>query len=211
MHYNQFVIHDAARERIGVAAVARDITKEKRQADTLRASEEFNRRILQASADCIKVLDLDGRLEFMSEGGMCVMEVDDFDAIRGACWPDFWQGEEHAKAQAAVEEAKRGGTGRFQGFATTMKGTPRWWDAMVTPINGPDGRPEKLLSVSRDVTAAKEAESKLRESEELTRAILDTLGEGFIALDSDFRIIDINAEGLRLDDRPLEEIVGHSH
>ncbi len=82
---------------------------------------------------------------------------------------------------------------------------------MVTPINGPDGRPEKLLSVSRDVTAAKEAESKLRESEELTRAILDTLGEGFIALDSDFRIIDINAEGLRLDDRPLEEIVGHSH
>ncbi|MBB5713150.1 PAS domain-containing protein [Sphingomonas xinjiangensis] len=80
----------------------------------LRASEEFNRRILASSSDCIKVLDLDGRLEFMSEGGKGVMEVEDFAAIQGACWPDFWPGEEHAKAVAAVEEAKCGGTGRFK-------------------------------------------------------------------------------------------------
>uniref|UniRef100_UPI0035C978C2 PAS domain-containing hybrid sensor histidine kinase/response regulator n=1 Tax=uncultured Sphingomonas sp. TaxID=158754 RepID=UPI0035C978C2 len=128
----------------------------------LRSSEEFNRRILASSADCVKVLDLDGRLEFMSEGGMCVMEVEDFGAIEGACWPDFWQGEEHASALRAVKAARAGGTGRFQGFATTMKGTPRWWDVIVTPINGADGKPEKLLSISRDVTATKQAEVRLR-------------------------------------------------
>lgn len=62
----------------------------RRQAEAaLRASEEFNRRVLESSVDCIKVLDLDARLEFMSEGGMCVMEVDDFGAIEGACWPDL--------------------------------------------------------------------------------------------------------------------------
>lgn len=93
------------------------------------------------------------------------MEVEDFGAIKGTCWPDFWQGDEHADALAAVAEAKRGGTGRFQGFATTMKGTPRWWDVIVTSINGPSGDPEKLLSVSRDVTATKQAEEALRVSE----------------------------------------------
>jgi PAS domain S-box-containing protein len=143
----------------------------------LRESEEFNRRILASSADCIKVLDLNGRIEFMSEGGMCVMEVDDFHAIQGACWPDFWPGEEHAKALAAVEEAKRGGTGRFQGFATTMKGTPRWWDVAVTPINGPDGTPEKLLSVSRDVTSAREAQTALRASEARFEAIANSIDQ----------------------------------
>lgn len=143
----------------------------------LRESEEFNRRILASSADCIKVLDLNGRLEFMSEGGMCVMEVDDFGAISGAYWPDFWPGEEHAKALAAVEEAKRGGTGRFQGFATTMKGTPRWWDVAVTSINGLEGTPEKLLSVSRDVTSTREAEAALRASEDRFEAIANSIDQ----------------------------------
>jgi PAS domain S-box-containing protein len=157
----------------GGISVVQEVTEELGVQRALRASEEFNRRVLGSSADCIKVLDLDGRLEFMSEGGMCVMEVDDFGAIQGACWPDFWQGEEHAKALAAVEEAKRGGTGRFQGFATTMKGAPRWWDVIVTPINGPDHKPEKLLSVSRDVTATKQAEERLRESEARFRNMAD--------------------------------------
>ena len=143
----------------------------------LRASEEFNRRVLGASADCIKVLDLEARLEFMSEGGMRVMEVEDFGAVQGACWPDFWQGDEHPKALAAVEEAKRGGTGRFQGHANTMKGTPRWWDVIVTPINGPHGKPEKLLSISRDVTATREVEERLRESEAKFEAMANSIDQ----------------------------------
>jgi len=42
-----------------------------------------------------------------------------------------------------------------------MKGSPRWWDVIVTAITGPDGSAEKLLAISRDVTATKEAEFRL--------------------------------------------------
>ncbi|MDB5662575.1 MAG: hypothetical protein JWN59_913, partial [Sphingomonas bacterium] len=163
-------LHDAAGEIAGFIKIARDETERRAVEGRLRASEEFNRRVLASSADCIKVLDLDARLEFMSEGGMCVMEVEDFGAIQGASWPDFWHGEGHHCALAAVEEAKRGETGRFQGFATTMKGTPRWWDVIVTQISGPDGAPEKLLSISRDVTATKQAEVRLHELNETLEA-----------------------------------------
>ena len=159
----------AARDELAAEQLA-IIARLHQSEDALRQSEEFNRRILASSADCIKVLDLDARLEFMSEGGMCVMEVEDFGAIKGACWPDFWTGEGHGLALAAVEEAKRGGTGRFQGFATTVKGSPRWWDVIVTAISGPDGAPEKLLSVSRDVTATKLAEVGLQELNETLEA-----------------------------------------
>jgi PAS domain S-box-containing protein len=144
-------------------SVTIDMTERVQAEVALRASEEFSRRVIQSSADCIKVLDLDARVLFMSEGGMSVMEVDDFGAVEGACWPDLWHDDEHAKALAAVQEARLGGTGRFQGFAATLRGTPRCWDVVVTPINGPDGQPAKLLSVSRDVTATKQAEEQLRE------------------------------------------------
>lgn len=55
--------------------------------ERLRASEEFNRRILERSPDCIKVLSLDARIELFSVGGLCAMEIDNFDSQwRGAHW-----------------------------------------------------------------------------------------------------------------------------
>lgn len=77
-------LHDACGEVSGFIKVARDETQRRAVEGRLRASEELNRRILASSADCVKVLDLEGRLEFMSEGGMCVMEVEDLGAVVGA-------------------------------------------------------------------------------------------------------------------------------
>jgi PAS domain S-box-containing protein len=201
----------------GYLKIFRDRTLEVQTENQLRASEEFNRRVLASSSDCIKVLDLDGRLEFMSAGGMSIMEVDDFGAVEGARWMDFWKGEEHAKALAAVEEAKRGGSGRFQGFATTMKGSPRWWDVAVTPISGSDGRPEKLLSVSRDITATKQAEESLRETSRRLDAILANTREAVFLMDHRQHCAYANAAAetltgytfAEMQGRPLHDVVHH--
>lgn len=141
---------------------------------------EAVRLAVEISTDCIKVLSLEGNLEYMNEGGMCVMEIDDFGHFRGACWPDFWQGEESAKANAALDEARAGGVGRLQGYTATAKGNVRYWDVTVSPIPGPDGRPERLLSVSRDITSQREAEverERLAAELEAERQKLRTLFE----------------------------------
>ncbi len=108
--------------------------------------------ILAGCGDCIKILDLDGKLQFMSEGGKRVMEVDDFRVLKGCPWSDFWPGEGNAAASNAVNAAKAGQTAHFRGPANTAKGTPRYWDVNVSPIPGEDGRPAYLLSISRDIT-----------------------------------------------------------
>jgi signal transduction histidine kinase len=92
--------------------------------------------------------------------------VDDFGGVSGSFWSELWSDDQRFKVQAAVEEALAGRTGRFQGFARTLKGTPRWWDVVVTPISGADGSPQKLLVVSRDITPQREAEEQLRELNE---------------------------------------------
>lgn len=134
--------------------------------------------LLASSGDCIKILDLDGNLVFMTEGGMRIMEVTDFGAIKGCPWPDFWHDQGNIDAKAAVAAARDGGAGHFQGYATTMAGTPKWWDVHVTPIIGPDGMPEKLLSVSRDVTASHRADLALKSSEARLTAALKAADTG---------------------------------
>lgn len=130
----------------------------------LVGNDDVLRSVLAGCGDCIKILDLDGRLQFMSEGGKRVMEVDDFDALKGCPWPDLWEGAGNIDAKLAVAKAKAGGTGRFKGAANTAKGTPRYWDVQVSPIFGTDGQPSHLLSISRDITAEFRAVADLQEA-----------------------------------------------
>jgi PAS domain S-box-containing protein len=202
---------------VSFPGVLLDVEERRRTETALRASEEFNRRVLASSSDCIKVLDLKGQLEFMSEGGMGVMEVDDFSSVSGAFWPDFWEGEERAKALRALEDAKRGTTGRFQGYAATRKGSPRWWDVVVTPINGVTGQPEKLLSVSRDMTSTMHAQATLRETSRRLDAILNNTREAVFLMDHQQHCVYANAAaekltGFRaeqLQGRPLHDVIHH--
>lgn len=150
-----------------------DIHDVKQAQQSLAASEEFTRRLLSSSDDCIKVLDLDGNLLFMNQSGRRAMEIVDLCQIEGLHWPDCWSGPAAEKAWAAVKTAKAGSTGRFQGFCATLAGTPKWWDVAVTAITGPDGKPERLLSISRDITDQKKMEEALRESEHRFRALVE--------------------------------------
>ncbi len=176
-------LRDGAGTHVGFMKILRDRTAQRLEAERQRADAGFLRSVLASSADCIKVLDLDARLVFMSEGGQRVMEVSDFNAIRGCPWPDFWSGQGNAEARAAVDAARAGGIGRFQGVADTMAGTRRDWDVQVTPILDADGRPERLLSVSRDVTAVRSAERALREAQGLNAAVLQSSRDCIVILD----------------------------
>jgi two-component sensor histidine kinase len=132
----------------------------------LADNEDVLRSVLAGCGDCIKILDLDGRLQFMSEGGKRVMEVDDFGPLKGCPWPEFWAGDGNTEARRAVEVARAGRIGRFKGPANTARGNPRYWDVQVSPIMGADGKPSHLLSISRDITEEWRAVAELKEAVE---------------------------------------------
>jgi formate hydrogenlyase transcriptional activator len=119
----------------------------------LRESEELKTRIIDASPDCIKLLDLEARLLSMNAGGMAALEICDFSAVVNSLWTEFWQGDDRTAAEQAVAAARDGRSGRFTGFfATTMTQRPMWWDVVVSPVRDADGRVTRLLAVSRDAT-----------------------------------------------------------
>ena len=144
--------------------IVQDITERKEAENKIRESAEFNRTLIESSPDCVKLLDKDGRLEFMNENGLCLMEIDDFTKFENREWHELWTDECRDTVKQTIETAKRGETGRFEGFCPTAKGKPKWWDVIVTPIRDSEGNVEKILSVSRDITQSKIAEQERDEN-----------------------------------------------
>ena len=170
-----------------LTGIAIDITASRSAEAALQASEELNRRVLESSKDCIKVLDLDGTVRFVNVGGLKALEFETLADVAGAPWPNLWPEADRAVVDSAVASAQGGGTGRFRGFAETAKGSPRWWDVVVTPILDAFGEPERLLSVSRDITAEITAEREQqaltaeRDAERLRlKAVLDSAPVGIL-------------------------------
>jgi PAS domain S-box-containing protein len=177
--------------------------------EALRASEEFKSRLIACSRDCIKVLDLEGRLLFMNEGGMEALEICDLAPVLNSPWIDFWEGEDLEAARAAVEAARRGEIGRFTGFfVTRITQQPRWWDVVVSPIRDREGKPERILSLSRDITAQRRSEQALRDALQFNRAIIEGAGEGIVAYDRELRYQVFNPFMERLTGKRADEVLG---
>ncbi|WP_260983897.1 PAS domain-containing protein [Pseudomonas oryzihabitans] len=170
-------------------------------AEQFKADSAFLRSILAASGDCIKVLDLEGRVAYMNDGGQALMEVSDFNSIKGCPWPNFWQGENHQEARRALQSAREGKMGRFQGEAQTFQGNAKWWDVQVTPIFDEAGQPRRILSVSRDITQAKLNELAVAEQEANYRQLYNAIAIGFCIVEvrcddlgapEDYRFLKVN-------------------
>ncbi|HET6726358.1 MAG TPA: PAS domain S-box protein [Gammaproteobacteria bacterium] len=133
---------------------------------TLRERDEFHRRLMQSTQDCIKVLDLDGRLLWMSEGGRKALEADDVNALLGHSWTAMYPDSvDRELAESAVQAAAMGESSRFWGYLPTLAGKAKWWESIATPIFGEKGKPERLLVISRDVTQRQHNEQRLREDD----------------------------------------------
>lgn len=133
------------------------------------SGDDFLRSVLDASLDCIKVVELDGRLTYMNANGLCAMEIDDFSQVSNACWWDLWPPGGAIDIKKAIEAGRKGEPARFEAFCPTAKGTPKWWDVSVSPVRDDGGRVNHLVSISRDITDRKRAEEALVDSE--TRAV----------------------------------------
>jgi PAS domain S-box-containing protein len=127
-----------------------------------RIKDELNRQIIASSPDCTKVLDLQGRVVQMTAQGCRLVEVDDFDQVRLSDWSTWWPEDGALLAREAIDGAREGKSSRFVAYGTTFKGTPKWWDTMVTPICDSQGAAVMLLAVSRDITSLHEQQEEIQ-------------------------------------------------
>ena len=142
--------------------------------------------ILDQSVDCVKLIGSDGSILWMNSNGMCAMEIDDFETVRGAGWANLWPVETRSQVIDALPAAANGDVVRFDAFCPTAKGTPRWWNVTVSRVTGLDSQDAVFLAISRDITEAEAARqamsiaaSELRHRLKNTYAMIGSLIHGF--------------------------------
>ena len=175
----------------GVVCYFYDISERQQTAHQLRESEAFSRSIIKSSPDCIKVLDLQGNLISMENGKVQVVTNDD-QPFLNTSWLNFWTNEDRQAAQNAIELAVAGKMGNFIGFQETIFGEATWWDVAVSPILDADGKPVRLLVISRDVTQRHEAENVLKQRTAQFETLLNKAPLGILLIDGDFSIKQAN-------------------
>jgi PAS domain S-box-containing protein len=94
-----------------------------------------------------------------------LMEIDDLDSYLNTEWLCFWEGTYRQQAEQALAAAKIGEVSIFRGYCPTVKGTPKWWEVVVSPILDASGQMERVLLISRDITERQKTELLLQESE----------------------------------------------
>lgn len=105
-----------------------------------------------ASEDCVKVVSLGGELLAMNANGICLMEIDDFEALRGQPWTGMWPESQRPLIDTALDQARKGAGSRFSADCPTGAGTMKSWEVVVWPVLGESGEPTQIISISRDVT-----------------------------------------------------------
>ena len=90
----------------------------------------------------------------------------------------------------------------------TKNGDIRWVEDQTSVVRDAEGVKTHNQGILVDITERKIAEDKLRKSEEKFRRIVETAGEGFLLMDEDLMILDVNDAYCNMLGYTREEILG---
>jgi PAS domain S-box-containing protein len=166
--FNEHIVHakglvsfDAKKNPYKLTGTVQDITQQAIAQTSIETSEKFNRTVLESSPDCLKVIDSEGRVQFMNENGCQLMEVDDFNQIKNQYWWEMWGEENKDKIKQIFKESLNGNAAHFNAYCPTLKGTGKWWDVVISAANTNKEGQQQVIAVSRDITEQKKAEEQI--------------------------------------------------
>ncbi len=150
-------LRGASGEIEGFMAVATDLTSRLQAESALRASEARYRTIVEAEPECVKVVSASGELLEMNRAGLAMLEADSLDDVRGRGLAEFILPEHRAAFGTLNKQAMDGVPGLVEFEIVGLRGTRRWLETHAAPLPDADGRVDKVLAITRDITARRQA------------------------------------------------------
>ena len=168
---------DANGQPLWMRGVNFETTQARFASEQLARNEAFLRSLLDSSADSIKVLTQEGKILSVNRSGLAALDVTDASLVEGRDWLSFWEMEYAALATEALDAARSGSVGRFQGIWPATNGTLKRWDVIVTSIGDTAGQSQRLVCISRDITEMHDLSKARQETEDRFRMLADNIAQ----------------------------------
>jgi PAS domain S-box-containing protein len=203
----------ASGEVLGVLGVARDITQRKVAERALKESELRWQFALEGAGDGIWDWDVPKAQIFRSRSWYRLLgQQREADLQPVGSWLDAIHPDDRMAARAVIEEMLRGSR---DGYSSEYRmragdGTWRWMLARGKVMQrDADGQALRVLGVTSDITARKQAEWALRESESLFRRLADTAPVMIWMANADHQVTYVNRTWLEFTGRALDQELGN--
>lgn len=125
-------------------------------------------------------------------------------------WSDIWE-----QIKPLVDETLAGRSSWHEDLLIPMERNgyreEAWFSFSYNPVWNESGVIAGMFCACTETTDKILGQRALRQSEERAQGVLDGMDEAFVLLDRDFRVLQINTAGLRLETRLEKEIIGRTH
>ncbi|HEX8193082.1 MAG TPA: EAL domain-containing protein [Allosphingosinicella sp.] len=130
--------------------------------EALEESEQLSRSIIEASPDCISILDENGNVLSANRAALQAYGIDDERDLIGRSWGHRLQPEARTDRDAALAAARIGQVGRLTLSLPNAEGELRWYESLVAPLGRGRACAPRFMVISRDITEQKAIENKVR-------------------------------------------------
>lgn len=145
-----------------VVVTIREIAKRKRAENSLKESEERFRIIAEHSRSVIKVLNLKGKVLYVSPSAEELLGYSPSNLIGGSFVEKIHR-EEIKMAENAIQSIiQTREAAEIEIRHIHQEGYSIWLSSYLTPILSSDGNVEKIIVISNDITEVKSKENKLK-------------------------------------------------
>ena len=169
---------DERGEIYSILGITHDLTERKQTEAALAASEKRLRTIIEAEPECVKVLSVDGTVQEMNAAGLAMIEADNLQQVIGQPVGSLVVPKHQDLFRALIQQASQGNPGILEFEIVGLRGTHRWLESHAVPLHNEQNEIIGVLSITRDISDRKQAETALKENEARMRLALEAADMG---------------------------------
>jgi PAS domain S-box-containing protein len=174
----------------------------------LRENETRLKSLFDTEPACIKVVSQDGRVLSMNRAGLELLDCDSAEQVLNRPTSQFIAPEFQSACLKAHQRVLSGSQEQLEFQIISLQGKRRWVDSRIIPVRDAEGKINRTLAITRDITETRNAQDALRNSERQFRSMFEQAAVGVIQYESSTgRVINLNnrlCQMLQSDKRTLQ-------